>query len=156
MNPFAFPAQPIFKVYGDSGGVLYVGDESITIHSIKDYVLLKALSEELIKKLDERYGTADKLSAALLAKLDERYAPPICAQEAAPKNPKINALWVDSKALRLKLWDGEIWQTVGYEPPEPEPDPDTPTEGGGEEDGKQEGESSGTDSGGTGAGSTGD
>lgn len=24
MNPFAFPAQPIFKVYGDSGGVLYV------------------------------------------------------------------------------------------------------------------------------------
>ena len=40
MNPFAFPAQPIFKVYGDSGGVLYVGDESITIHSIKDYVLL--------------------------------------------------------------------------------------------------------------------
>ena len=40
MNPFAFPAQPIFKIYGDSGGVLYVGDESITIHSIKDYVLL--------------------------------------------------------------------------------------------------------------------
>ena len=40
MNPFAFPAQPVFKVYGDSGGVLYVGDESITIHSIKDYVLL--------------------------------------------------------------------------------------------------------------------
>lgn len=40
MNPFAFPSQPVFKVYGDSGGVLYVGDESITIHSIKDYVLL--------------------------------------------------------------------------------------------------------------------
>lgn len=32
----------------------------------------------------------------------------------------------------------------------------TPTEGGGEEDGKQEGENSGTDSGGTGAGGTGD
>ena len=39
-NPFAFPAQPIFKVYGDSGGELYVGEEKITIHSIKDYVLL--------------------------------------------------------------------------------------------------------------------
>lgn len=33
MNPFAFPAQPIFKVYGDSGGVLYVGDESIMVVS---------------------------------------------------------------------------------------------------------------------------
>ena len=81
------------------------------------YKTASALSEELIKNLDERYETADKLSAALLAKLDERYAPLICAQEAAPKSPKINALWVDSKALRLKLWDGEIWQTVGYEPP---------------------------------------
>ena len=39
-NPFAFPAQPIFKIYGDSGGELYVGEEKITIHSIKDYVLL--------------------------------------------------------------------------------------------------------------------
>lgn len=39
-NPFAFPAQPIFKVYGDSGGELYVGEEKITIYSIKDYVLL--------------------------------------------------------------------------------------------------------------------
>lgn len=93
------------------------------------YKTASALSEELIEKLDERYGTADKLSETLLAKLDERYAPPICAQEAAPKNPKTNALWVDTTALRLKLWDGEIWQTVGYEPPEPEPDPDTPTEG---------------------------
>lgn len=120
------------------------------------YKTASALSEELIKKLDERYGTADKLSETLLAKLDERYAPPICAQEAAPKNPKTNALWIDTTALRLKLWDGEIWQTVGYEPTTPEPDPDTPTEGGGEEDGKQEGESSGTDSGGTGAGGTGD
>ena len=112
-----------------------------------------ALSEELIKNLDERYGTADKLSEALMAKLDERYAPPICAQETAPKNPKTNALWVDTTALRLKLWDGKAWQTVGYEPTEPEPDPDTPTEEGGEEDGKQEGESGGADAG---ADSTGD
>lgn len=60
------------------------------------YKTASALSEELIKKLDERYGTADKLSETLLAKLDERYAPPICAQEAAPKNPKTNALWIDT------------------------------------------------------------
>ena len=39
-NPFAFPARPIFKVYGDSGGELYVGEEKIIIHSIQDYVLL--------------------------------------------------------------------------------------------------------------------
>ena len=39
-NPFSFPAQPIFKVYGDSGGELYVGEQKITIHSIQDYVLL--------------------------------------------------------------------------------------------------------------------
>ena len=118
------------------------------------YKAASALSEELIKSLDERYGTADKLSEELLTKLDERYAPPICAQEAAPDNPKTNALWVDTTALRLKLWDGEAWQTVGYEPPEPEPDPDTPTEGGGEEDGKQEGESGGTDAGADSAGDT--
>lgn len=86
------------------------------------YKTASALSEELIKNLDERYGTADKLSETLLAKLDGRYASPICAQEAAPKNPKTNALWVDTTALRLKLWDGEIWQTVGYEPAPPEPD----------------------------------
>ena len=28
-NPFAFPAQPIFKVYGDSGGELYVGEQRL-------------------------------------------------------------------------------------------------------------------------------
>ena len=120
------------------------------------YKTAKALSEELIGKLDERYRTAGKLSESLLAELDARYAPAIRVQKTAPKNPKENALWVDSKALRLKLWDGTAWQVVGYEPTPPEPDPDTPTEGGGEEDGKQEGESSGTDSGGTSAGGTGD
>ena len=46
-NPFAFPAQPIFKVYGDSGGELYVGEEKITIHSIKDYVLLNCETQTL-------------------------------------------------------------------------------------------------------------
>ena len=37
-NPFAFASQPIIRVYGDSGGVLYVGDNTITIHSIDQYV----------------------------------------------------------------------------------------------------------------------
>lgn len=120
------------------------------------YKTAKALSEELMGKLDERYGTAGKLSESLLAELDARYAPAIRAQKTAPENPKENALWVDSKTLRLKLWDGTAWQVVGNEPTSPEPDPDTPTEGGGEEDGKQEGESSGTDSGGASAGGTGD
>ena len=40
-NPFAFAAKPLIKVYGaSSGGVLYIGEESITIKSISDYVLL--------------------------------------------------------------------------------------------------------------------
>ena len=48
-NPFAFPAQPIFKVYGDSSGELYVGEEKITIHSIKDYVLLNCETHNAYK-----------------------------------------------------------------------------------------------------------
>lgn len=53
MNPFAFPSQPVFKVYGDSGGVLYVGDESITIHSIKDYGYRKTKDGEIVIEPDE-------------------------------------------------------------------------------------------------------
>lgn len=111
------------------------------------YKTASALTEDLLKKLDERYGVAGKLSESLMAELDERYASAILASKSAPKTPKENALWVDSSALRLKLWDGEAWQTIGYEPTPP--DPDTPTEEGGEEDGKQE-------SGSADAGSTGD
>mgnify|MGYP000223847951 CR=1 FL=1 len=114
------------------------------------YKTAKALSEELIGKLDERYGTARKLSESLLAELDARYAPAIVARKTAPTAPKNNALWVDTSALRLKLWDGEAWQIVGYEPTPP--DPDTPTEEGGEEDGKQE--SGSTDAGADSAGDT--
>lgn len=50
-NPFAFPAQPLFKVYGDSGGVLYVGDQSITIHSIRDFVILDCETHNAVNAL---------------------------------------------------------------------------------------------------------
>lgn len=114
------------------------------------YKTASALTEDLLKKLDERYGVAGKLSESLMAELDERYAPAVVARKTAPTAPKDNALWVDTSALRLKLWDGEAWQTVGYEPTPP--DPDTPTEEGGEEDGKQE--SGSTDAGADSAGDT--
>ena len=114
------------------------------------YKTASALTEELLKKLDERYGVAGKLSESLMAELDERYAPAVVVRKTAPPAPKDNALWVDISELRLKLWDGEAWQTVGYEPPEP--NPDTPTEEGGEEDGKQE--SGSTDAGADSAGDT--
>lgn len=100
------------------------------------YKTASALTEDLLKKLDERYGVAGKLSESLMAELDERYAPAVVARKTAPTVPKDNALWVDTSALRLKLWDGEAWQIVGYVPTPS--DPDTPTEEGGEEDGKQE------------------
>ena len=37
-NPFSFASQPIIRVYGTGAGVLYVGDNAITIHSIDQYV----------------------------------------------------------------------------------------------------------------------
>lgn len=48
--------------------------------------------------------------------------------ETAPEKPAEDSLWVDKKNLRLKLWDGEQWQTVGYEPEETEPTDPEPTE----------------------------
>ena len=114
------------------------------------YKTASALTEDLLKKLDERYSVAGKLSESLMTELDERYAPTVVARKTAPTAPKDNALWVDTSALRLKLWDGEAWQIVGYEPTQP--DPDTPTEEGGEEDGKQE--SGGTEAGADSAGDT--
>ena len=50
----------------------------------------------------------------------------------APENPEQDALWIDTAAMRLKLWDGTAWRVVGYEPentePDPEPEPTVPTE----------------------------
>ena len=94
----------------------------------KRYGTLTEISEDLQKELDERYSVAKKLSEDVEKELDEKYQPSIPVSETAPETPAADALWVDKKNLRLKLWDGEQWQTVGYEPEEPDPEPTEPTE----------------------------
>lgn len=55
------------------------------------------------------------------------YQDMITKAELAPLNPAVNDLWIDTIEKRLKLWDGENWVNIGYEPTEPDPtDPDTP------------------------------
>ena len=68
---------------------------------------------------------AKKLSEEVEKELDEKYQPSVPVSETAPKAPAADTLWVDKKNLRLKLWDGGQWQTIGYEPTEP-PEPETP------------------------------
>ena len=124
------------------------------------YGNVTTLSEALQKELDERYSVAKKLSEDVEKELDKKYQPSIPVSETAPEEPGNDALWVDKKNLRLKLWDGENWRTVGYEPEDPkepekpvEPEePDNTGQGGGESDGSKEE----TDSGNTDTGSTGD
>ena len=94
----------------------------------KRYSTLTEISEDLQKELDERYSVAKKLSEDVEKELDEKYQPSIPVSETAPETPAADALWVDKKNLRLKLWDGEQWQTLGYEPEEPDPEPTEPTE----------------------------
>lgn len=94
----------------------------------KRYGTLTEISEDLQKELDERYSVAKKLSEDVEKELDEKYQPSIPVLETAPETPAADALWVDKKNLRLKLWDGEQWQTLGYEPEEPDPEPTEPTE----------------------------
>ena len=94
----------------------------------KRYGTLTEISEDLQKELDERYSVAKKLSEDVEKELDEKYQPSIPVSETAPETPAADALWVDKKNLRLKLWDGEQWQMLGYEPEEPDPDPTEPTE----------------------------
>ena len=116
------------------------------------------LSEALQKELDERYSVAKKLSEDVEKELDKKYQPSIPVSEIAPEEPGNDALWVDKKNLRLKLWDGENWRIVGYEsedPKEPEkpvePEgPDNTGQGGSESDGSKEETNSGN------TGSTGD
>ena len=124
------------------------------------YGNVTTLSEALQKELDERYSVAKKLSEDVEKELDKKYQPSIPVSETAPEEPGNDALWVDKKNLRLKLWDGENWRIVGYEPEDPK-DPEKPVEpegpdntgqGGGESDGSKEE----TDSGNTDTGSTGD
>ena len=94
----------------------------------KRYSTLTEISEDLQKELDERYSVAKKLSEDVEKELDEKYQPSIPVSETAPETPAADALWVDKKNLRLKLWDGEQWQMLGYEPEEPDPEPTEPTE----------------------------
>lgn len=94
----------------------------------KRYGTLTEISEDLQKELDERYSVAKKLSEEVEKELDEKYQPSIPMSETAPETPAADALWVDKKNLRLKLWDGKQWQMLGYEPEEPDPEPTEPTE----------------------------
>jgi len=103
----------------------------------KRYETAKKLSQELYEELDEKYGTASSLSAQLQNTLDERYHQKIPVEETAPDAPAKDSLWVDKENLRLKLWDGENWQTIGYEPAQTNPEePDT---GNKDTDGAEEG-----------------
>ena len=77
--------------------------------------------------MDERYSAAKKLSEEVEKELDEKYQPSVPVSETAPEAPAADTLWVDKKNLQLKLWDGEQWQTIGYEPEQPT-EPTTPTE----------------------------
>ena len=90
------------------------------------YKTATSISAELQKELDQRYETAKKLSKELYAELDKRYDHQIPVSETEPEKPEKDGLWVDKKNLRLKLWDGESWQTVGYEPEETDPEPEEP------------------------------
>ena len=103
----------------------------------KRYETATKLSQELFEELDERYGTVYKLSAQLQNTLDGRYHLKIPIAETAPDVPAKDSLWVDKENLRLKLWDGKNWQTVGYEPEQTNPEePDTGNkETGGAEEG---------------------
>ena len=103
----------------------------------KRYETATKLSQERFEELDERYGTVSKLSAQLQNTLDGRYHLKIPVAETAPDVPAKDSLWVDKENLRLKLWDGKNWQTVGYEPEQTNPEePDTGNkETGGAEEG---------------------
>ncbi|MDO5546638.1 MAG: phage tail spike protein [Eubacteriales bacterium] len=87
------------------------------------------LTAELMGLLDSRYETSGKLTEALWKKLDEKYGrQQITVSEEAPKEPKLDALWVDKSMdpKQLKLWNGSAWEAVSYGLPE---EPDTPEEG---------------------------
>lgn len=92
------------------------------------YETAKKLSKELYEELDRRYSTLTEISDDLQKELDEKYQSSIPVSESAPESPAEDSLWVDKKNLRLKLWDGEQWQTIGYEPEEPDLEPTEPTD----------------------------
>ena len=91
------------------------------------YETAKKLSKELYEELDRRYSTLTEISDDLQKELDAKYQPYIPVSESAPEDPAEDSFWVDKKNLRLKLWSGEQWQTIGCEPEEPDPEPTKPT-----------------------------
>ncbi len=100
----------------------YVQSEGLTTELDKRYVQ----SEGLTTELDKRYVKSEGLTDTL----DERYlqienlpALPITITDTAPEKPVENALWVDAAMMpkRLKLWNGEEWEIIGYEPVDTEP-----------------------------------
>lgn len=90
------------------------------------YETAKKLSKELYEELDKRYGTLTEISEDLQKELDAKYQLHTPVSETAPEDPAEDSFWVDKKNLRLKLWDGEQWQIVGYEPEEIDPEPTDP------------------------------
>ena len=90
------------------------------------YEMAKKLSKELYEELDRRYNALTEISDDLQKELDAKYQPYIPVSESAPEDPAEDSFWVDKKNLRLKLWDGEQWQIVGYEPEEIDPEPTDP------------------------------
>lgn len=117
--------------------------EKLLLELDERYQTATSLSAELQKELDQKYEMAKELSKELYAELDNRYGYPVPVSEIAPEKPAKDDLWVDKKNLRLKLWDGENWQTVGYEPeeavPPTEPEEPTDSEGKDEENETEEG-----------------
>ena len=94
------------------------------------------------------------------------YRDDITKSAVAPANPDLNDLWVDTVLLRLRMWNGEEWINIGYEPDDtpddPTPDdPDDPGDEGGDDSGGDDsgdsggegGEDSGGESGGDDGGS---
>ena len=67
------------------------------------------------------------------------YQDAIVKSPTAPTNPSLHDLWIDTILLRLRMWNGEEWVNIGYEPETPDPDepvdPDPGDDPGGEEPG---------------------
>lgn len=120
----------------------YVKSEGLTHELDKRYVKSEGLTTELDKRYVKSEGLTDELdkryvkSEGLIDSLDERYVQKddlpgdqIIIADTAPEEPEDHALWIDESMTpkRLKLWNGDAWEIIGYEPPA-EPDPTEPTE----------------------------
>ena len=85
----------------------------------------------------------------------------ITKSEAPPATPAVNDLWVDTTEKRLRLWTGENWENIGYEPtteptePTEPTDPTDPTEPTDPSEETEGGETEGGETGGDSSGETG-